>query len=69
MKFSLALLVVGLASASAFAPSASFSSPKASLTKVNAEPEDQQSGHERDEALDHERHPDAQQAASESARQ
>lgn len=44
MKFSLALLVVGLASASAFAPSASFSSPKASLTKVNAEPEEEEGG-------------------------
>lgn len=42
MKFSLALLVVGLASASAFAPSSSFSSPKASLTKVNAEPEEEE---------------------------
>ena len=42
MRFSLALLVVGLASVSAFAPSASFSSPKASLTKVNAEPEEEE---------------------------
>lgn len=44
MKFSVAisLFVVGLASVSAFAPSASFSSPKASSTKVNAEPEEEE---------------------------
>lgn len=43
MKFSVAaiLLVVGLSSVSAFAPSASFSTPKASLTEVNAEPEEE----------------------------
>lgn len=43
MKFSIAvsLFVVGLSSVSAFAPSASFSSPKASLTRVNAEPEEE----------------------------
>ena len=38
MKFSLALLVAGLASASAFAPAFT---PKASLTQVNAEPEEE----------------------------
>jgi hypothetical protein len=44
MKFSVAaiLLVVGLSSVSAFAPSASFNSPKASLTQVNAEPEEEE---------------------------
>lgn len=44
MKFSIAaiLLVVGLSSVSAFAPSASLNSPKASLTQVNAEPEEEE---------------------------
>ena len=41
MKFSVAisLIVVGLASVSAFAPS--FNNPRASMTKVNAEPEEE----------------------------
>mmetsp|Transcript_9459 Transcript_9459/g.22381 ORF Transcript_9459/g.22381 Transcript_9459/m.22381 type:complete len:98 (+) Transcript_9459:60-353(+) len=41
MKFSVALLVLGLTSVSAFAPSASFG-PKTSLTQVNAEPEEEE---------------------------
>ena len=42
MKFSVAisLIVVGLASVSAFAPS--FKNPRASMTKVNAEPEEEE---------------------------
>ena len=44
MKFSVvaSLFVVGLSSTSAFAPSTSFNNHKASLTKVNAEPEEEE---------------------------
>ncbi len=41
MKLSIALFFAGLASVSAFAPSASFG-PKPSLTQVNAEPEEEE---------------------------
>jgi len=40
MKFSVALLVLGLSSVSAFAPSA-FTKSKASLTQVNSEPDEE----------------------------
>lgn len=44
MKFSVvaSLIVVGLSSSSAFAPSASFTNARVSLTKVNAEPEEEE---------------------------
>ena len=44
MKYFVAaiLFVAGLSSTSAFAPVASFNNPKASLTKVNAEPEEEE---------------------------
>eukprot|EP00536_Pseudo-nitzschia_multiseries_P005414 jgi/Psemu1/12517/gm1.12517_g len=41
MKFSVALLVLGLSSVSAFAPSAAFTKSKASLTQVNSEPDEE----------------------------
>ena len=46
MKFSVAisLFVLGVSSVSAFAPSAAFTNAKASVTKINAEPEAEEEG-------------------------
>lgn len=46
MKFSLAatILVLGLSSVSAFAPSAAFTKSKASLTQITAEPDEEEGG-------------------------
>ena len=46
MKFSVAisLVVLGVSTVSAFAPSAAFTNAKVSLTQVNAEPEAEEEG-------------------------
>lgn len=46
MKYSLAatLLVLGLSSVSAFAPSAAFTKSKRSLTQITAEPDEEDGG-------------------------